>query len=136
MSSIISPNSLIQSPSGKVWRGYSGLRGTGAEAAVSVTLLDINKSPENDLLVKLYYGFDGRSLAAGEYVGLDVALDLQTIIQFNNMIVGNQIADVGTGLGQPLIHEFILPRNTRLQVVGVCTDSDNGRYCTLIGFPI
>ena len=135
-SSIITPNSLIESPSGKVWRAYSGLRGGGAEAAVSVTLLDIARSPERDLLVKLYYGFDGRSLGAGEYVGLDIAIDLQTVIQFNNMIVGTQIGDVGSGLGTQHLNEFILPRNSRLQVVGVCTDTNNQRYCTFIGFPV
>ena len=133
---VITPQSLIRTPSGKAWRAYSGVRGTGSEAAVSVTLLNIERSPEQDLLVNLYYGFDGRSLGAGEYVGIDVSIDDSSIILFNNMIVGNTIADQGTGLGQPIYHQFILPRNSELQVVGVCTDSDNGRYATLVGFPI
>jgi len=136
MVSVITPQSLIRTPSGKAWRSYSGVRGTGSEAAVSVTLMNIARSPEHDLLVNLYYGFDGRSLGAGEYVGLDVAIDGNTIILFNNMIVGTTIADQGTGLGQPIYHQFILPRNSKLQVVGVCTDSNNGRYATLVGFPI
>ena len=96
---VITPQSLIRTPSGNAWRAYSGVRGTGSEAAVSVTLINIARSPEQDLLVNLYYGFDGRSLAAGEYVGIDVAIDDSTIILFNNMIVGTQIADQGTGLG-------------------------------------
>jgi len=136
-SSIITPNSLILSPSGKAYRAYSGIRGGGAEAAVSVTLLSIDRSPEVDLLVRLYYGFDGRSLGAGEYVGLAVEIDGLDVIQYNNMIVGTQIADMAAGqqVG-PILHEFILPRNSALSVIGVCTDSDNNRYCTFIGFPI
>ena len=90
---VITPESLIRTPSGKAWRAYSGVRGTGSEAAVSVTLLNIERSPEQDLLVNLYYGFDGRSLGAGEYVGIDVSIDDSSIILFNNMIVGNTIAD-------------------------------------------
>jgi len=133
---IITPQSLIRTPSGKAWRGYSGVRGTGAEAAVSVTLLDIARSPERDLLCKIYYGFDSRSLGAGEYIGLDVAIDETTIILFNQTIVGTQIGDISNSQGQPIVHEFILPRNTRLQIVGVCTDTNNGRYVTLHGFPI
>ena len=134
---VITPQSLIRTPSGKAWRAYSGVRGTGSEAAVSVTLLNIERSPEQDLLVNLYYGFDGRSLGAGEYVGIDVSIDDSSIILFNNMIVGNTIADQSTGLnGGPIYHQFILPRNSKLQVVGVCTDSDNGRYATIVGFPI
>ena len=53
--------------------------------------------------------FDGRSLAAGEYVGIDVAIDDSTIILFNNMIVGTQIADQGTGLGSPIYHQLFCP---------------------------
>jgi len=133
---IITPQSLIRTPSGKAWRAYSGVRGTGAEAAVSVTLLDIARSPEQDLLCKVYYGFDSRSLGAGEYIGLDIAIDGDTIILFNQTIVGAQIGDISNSQGQPIVSEFILPRNTKLTIIGVCTDTNNGRYATLWGFPI
>lgn len=123
---------LQKTSSGKMWYGYSGLRGAGAEAAPDVELFNIPLSPGSDLFTKLYFGMDYNSLGGAEYGGLIVTLDGLVIIDYT------QRGSDGSGYSAPPIvyHEFLIPRNSSIVVTGVSDDTNNERYGILLGYPI
>jgi len=128
---IITPNSFALSHSGKVYHAYSGKRGGGAEAALNVDLVNIGLTPGMDLFAKLWFGMDWQKLVAAQYGGLIVSIDEQIIIE----ITTNQ-TDPG-GLSAPQIyHEFVIPRNSSILVEGRSDDTNNERYCILLGYPL
>jgi len=123
---------LQQTSSGKMWYGYSGLRGGGAEAALQVELFNIPLSPGRDLFTKLYFGMDYNALGGAEYGGLIVTLDGLVVIDYT------QRGSDGSGFTAPPIvyHEFLIPRNSSIVVEGTSDDTNNERYGILLGYPI
>lgn len=126
------PGALTLSHSGKMYYGYSGLRGAGAEAALHVELFNIGLTPGRDLFTKLYFGADYKSLAGAEYCGLIVTLDDIVIIDYT------QRASDGAGFSAPPIvyHEFLIPRNSSLKVEGTSDDTNNERYAIMLAYPL
>ena len=126
------PGVLTLSHSGKMYYGYSGLRGAGTEAGINVELFNIKLSPGNDLFTKLYVGMDYQALSASEYGGVIVTLNDTVIIDYT------QRASDGTGYSAPPIiyHEFLIPRNSSIKVEGVSDDTNNERYGIMLGYPL
>ena len=126
------PGALTLSHSGKMYYGYSGLRGAGAEAALHVELFNIGLTPGRDLFTKLYFGADDKSLAGAEYCGLIVTLDDIVIIDYT------QRASDGAGFSAPPIvyHEFLIPRNSSIKIEGTSDDTNNERYAIMLAYPL
>jgi len=126
------PGALTLSHTGKMYYGYSGLRGGGAEAAADVELFNVALTPGDDLFTKLYFGMDYNSLGAAQYGGLIVTLNDLVIIDYT------QRASDGGGYSAPPIvyHEFLIPRNSSIVVTGVSDDTNNERYCILLAYPL
>ena len=126
------PGALTLSHSGRMYYGYSGLRGGGAEAALHVELFNIKLSPGSDLFTKLYFGMDYNALGGAEYGGIIVTLDDLVIIDYT------QRGSDGAGFAAPPIvyHEFLIPRNSSLKVEGTSDDTNNERYAILLGYPL
>ncbi len=132
MAVAVGPGALTLSHSGKLYYGYSGLRGGGAEAALNVELFNIGLTPGRDLFTKLYFGADYRSLGGAEYCGLIVTLNDNVIIDYT------QRASDGAGFSAPPIvyHEFVIPRNSSIKVEGTSDDTDNERYGIMLAYPL
>ena len=129
--SIITPNSFSLSHSGKVYHAYSGKRGGGAAAALNIDLVNIGLTPGKDLFCKLWFGMDWQKLGGSQYGGVIVSIDEQTIIE----IMSNAGAPGATSV--PVIyHEFVVPRNSSLLIEGRSDDTNNERYCILLGYPL
>ena len=126
------PGALTLSHSGKMYYGYSGLRGGGAEAAADVELFNVALTPGADLFTKLYFGMDYNSLGGAQYGGLIVKLNDLTIIDYT------QRASDGAGYSAPPIvyHEFLIPRNSSIVVTGVSDDTNNERYAIILAYPL
>jgi len=128
---IITPQNFVLSHSGKIYYSYSGKRGGGAEAGLNVDLFNIGLTPGVDLFTKIYFGMNWKALTALEYGGLIVSIDEQVIIEYTT-----NGTDPG-GLGGPVVyHEFLVPRNSKLLVEGRSDDTDNERYCIMLGYPL
>jgi len=128
---VITPNSFFLSHTGKVYQACSGKRGGGAAAALNVELVSIGVTPGRDLFCKLWFGMDWQKLAGAQYGGLIVSIDDQTIIE----IMSNMGAPGSTSV--PVIyHEFVIPRNSKLLIEGRSDDTNNERYCILLGYPL
>ena len=131
MPSVITPNSLVLSHSGKLYHAYSGKRGGGAAAALNIDLINIGLTPGRDLFCKLWFGMDWQKLGGAQYGGLIVSIDDQGIIE----IMSNMGSPGGTSV--PVIyHEFVIARNSKLLIEGRSDDTNNERYCILLGYPL
>lgn len=126
------PGVLTRSHSGKMYYGYSGLRGAGTEAALNVELFNIALTPGTDLFTKLYFGMDYQALGGAQYGGLIVTLNDSVIIDYT------QRASDGAGFSAPPIvyHEFLIPRNSSIKVEGTSDDTNNERYGIMLGYPL
>ena len=131
MAAIISPNNFILSHTGKMYHAYSGLRGGGAEAALNVDLFNIALTPGADLFTKLWFGMDWQALTGAQYGGLIVSIDEATIIE-----ITSNMGAPGSATMPLLYHEFLIPRNSRVQVEGRSDDTNNERYAIMLGYPL
>jgi hypothetical protein len=130
--SVVSPvqrNQLQRLPSG-IRYAYSGSYGSGAEAAVSVTLLDIGDSGDVDLLCQLSYSVDYHAVAGHDkYVGFSLTVNGAEIMftKSSNTQDIKTLADV---------YDFILPAHSSLTVLGLSETTTVNRIASLIGTPI
>ena len=127
---ITQKNQLQILPSG-IRYAYSGSFGSGAEASVSVTLLDITDSGDHDLMCQLSYSVDYHAVAGHDkYVGYSVTIN-GTEIMFTK--------SSNTQDFTPLIldvYDFILPAHSSLTVLGLSETTTVNRIASLIGRPI
>jgi len=128
---VITPTNFTLSHTGKIYHAYSGKRGGGAAAALNVDLVNIGLTPGMDLFCKLWFGMDWQKLGGAQYGGVIVSIDEQIIIE----LMSNMGAPGGISAPQ-IYHEFIVPRNSSLLVEGRSDDTNNERYCILLGYPL
>jgi len=109
---------------------YSGKFGSGAEAAVSVTLVDMANSGEDDLYVKLFFTFDADNIPTGNYIGYSV------LINDEEVFFTKTEAEAYVNIPQTMTYEFILPRNSKLVILGICEAIMVDRAVSLIAHPL
>tara|TARA_Y100000310_G_C20094925_1_gene540021 strand:- start:39 stop:503 length:465 start_codon:yes stop_codon:yes gene_type:complete len=111
---------------------YSGLFGSGAAAAVSVTLLDIGNSGDKDLWIKMLYGGDFDSIDSEAYFGFNVAINGTTIMNTKAEVYSQRESVFGPATKL----EFILPAHSALVVLGISETTNIDRWASLIGSPL
>ena len=126
---IIITNSVWKKTSGgKCYYLYSGKKGAGAEAAVSVTLVDMADSGLKDLYVKLYYTLDLNLLASNEFSGFELSINDEEVFFTKEDFSGAQLG-IQT-------YEFILPASSKLKILGLAENATAERACSLIAHPM
>ena len=110
---------------------YSGSFGSGAAAAISVTLLDIGNSGDADLMCQLTYSLDYEAMGGSAYAG--VSLSINGIEVFFTKGDNN---DDNTSANIPTTYDFILPAHSALTVLGICEETTVNRICSIIGRPL
>jgi len=124
-------NVLQRLPSG-IRYAYSGSYGSGVEAAVSVTLLDIGDSGDHDLMCQLTVSMDYSALLSGANFGWDLAINGTTIMFVKDYALsGSQRQYEGA---QP--YDFILPAHSSFVVLGLSDTTTVPRFASLIGKPV
>jgi hypothetical protein len=110
---------------------YSGKFGSGAEAAISVTLVDMENSGEDDLYVKLFYTVDYSVMPSSNYAGFSLKInDEEAFFTKSDMLSDGK----GNSPIEP--YEFILPRNSKLVVLGISETILADRAVSLIAHPL
>jgi hypothetical protein len=109
---------------------YSGKFGSGAEAAVSVTLVDMDDSGLDDLYVKLFYTFDADNIPTSNYIGYSVNINDEEV--FFTKTEANANVNIPTTMQ----YEFILPRSSKLVILGICEAIMVDRAAALIAHPL
>lgn len=125
-----SPTIFRQTPSGIRYL-YSGIMGAGAEAAVSVTLVDIADSGEDDLLCRLTFGAPALLIDSGNSLGITVSI--------NDVEVLKKLGEVSSGDWEtaiPLIWDFVLPAQSKLNVIAISATVTAQRWCNIVGQPL
>ena len=108
---------------------YSGKFGTGASAAVSVTLVDMANSGEDDLYVKLFYTVDFVALAAGAYSGFSLSINDEEVFFTKQDHDASEYDPIEQ-------YEFILPRNSKMVILGLSETPIVDRAVSLIAHPL
>ena len=111
---------------------YSGLFGSGAEAAISVTLLDIGDSGDEDLHIRASFGANYDDANNETYVGFDIAINGTTIIN-SKAEVHSQYS---SAMSPVTDMEFILPAHSSLVFLGLSQTTNVDRWASLIGSPL
>jgi hypothetical protein len=120
-------------PSG-IRYAYSGSFGAGAEAAVSVTLLDIGDSGDHALLCKLQFSVDYDSITAeNQFTGFDLAINGVTVMFTKG--IWNHAGHASLAVS-PEEYEFVLPAHSSLVVLGLSETTNASRCASIIGRPI
>ena len=110
---------------------YSGSFGSGAEAAISVTLFDIGNSGNEDLKCKLTYSLDFDNMLANNYSGFSMQIN-GTEVMFTR---GEDFYSEPQG-SRTQEYDFILPKESSLKVLGITETVNVARIASIIGVPL
>ena len=119
---------LHRLPSG-IRYAYSGSFGSGAEAAVSVTLFDIGDSGDDDLMCQLFFTADTSVITHTHYYGFSLTVN-GVEVMFTRR---ENRYETGVPLGP---YDFILPAHSSLTVLGISETTTANRIASIIGTPI
>jgi len=125
-----SEQTFIRTQNGDTLYAYSTPKGAGG---VSETIVDIENTGLDDLLVKMQYCVDWSQVTTS--AGVSVALDGYDL--FNQSAL-SRVGGAGTGMLGPMHFEFIVPAQSQLTLTAHCHAGDTGafRSAQLVAYPL
>ena len=112
---------------------YSGKKGSGAEAAVSVTLVDMADSGLEDLYVKLFFTVNYDEVGENKATGYDLSINDEEVF-FTHGIWNH--AGHASSVDAPQTYEFVLPASSKLKIIGLSETTTATRAVSLIAHPL